>query len=81
MADVQVVPSGNLWACEIDGHIRSMHETHEVRDRTAITRVAVADAVEFEHERVELLAHPSAFDARSDRCRLWTRPQPRFPGT
>ena len=29
MADVHVVPSGNLWACEIDANIRSMHETRE----------------------------------------------------
>ena len=27
MPDVHVVPSGNLWACEIDGNIRSTHET------------------------------------------------------
>ena len=29
MPDVHVVPSGNLWACEIDGHTRSTHETQE----------------------------------------------------
>jgi hypothetical protein len=29
MAGVHVVPSGNLWACEIDANIRSMHETQE----------------------------------------------------
>ena len=29
MADVHVAPSGNLWACEIDANIRSMHETQE----------------------------------------------------
>ena len=29
MADVHVVPSGNLWACEIDANIRSMHETQD----------------------------------------------------
>ena len=29
MPDVHVVPSGNLWAFEIDGHIRSTHETQE----------------------------------------------------
>ena len=27
MPDVHVVPSGNLWACEIDANIRSTHET------------------------------------------------------
>ena len=27
--DVHVVPSGNLWACEIDSNIRSTHETQE----------------------------------------------------
>ena len=29
MPDVHVVPTGNLWACEIDGHTRSTHETQE----------------------------------------------------
>jgi Uncharacterized protein conserved in bacteria (DUF2188) len=29
MPDVHVVPNGNLWACEIDGNIRSTHETQE----------------------------------------------------
>ena len=29
MPDVHVVPEGNLWACEIDGNIRSTHETQE----------------------------------------------------
>ena len=29
MADVHVLPSGTLWACEIDGHTRSTHETQE----------------------------------------------------
>ena len=29
MPDVHVVPSGNLWACEIDGHTRSTNETQE----------------------------------------------------
>jgi Uncharacterized protein conserved in bacteria (DUF2188) len=29
MPDVHVVPSGNLWACEIDCHTRSTHETQE----------------------------------------------------
>ena len=29
MPDVHVVPSGNLWACEIDGHTRSTHESQE----------------------------------------------------
>jgi hypothetical protein len=29
MPDVHVVPSGNLWACEIDANIRSTHETRE----------------------------------------------------
>jgi Uncharacterized protein conserved in bacteria (DUF2188) len=27
MPDVHVVPNGALWACEIDGNIRSTHET------------------------------------------------------
>ena len=29
MPDVHIVPRGNLWACEIDGHTRSTHETQE----------------------------------------------------
>lgn len=29
MPDVHVVPEGNLWACEIDGNVRSTHETQE----------------------------------------------------
>jgi hypothetical protein len=29
MPDVHVVPSGNVWACEIDGNISSIHETQE----------------------------------------------------
>jgi Uncharacterized protein conserved in bacteria (DUF2188) len=29
MPDVHVVPNGNPWACEIDGNIRSTHETQE----------------------------------------------------
>ena len=29
MPDVHVVPSGSLWAVEIDGNVTSMHETQE----------------------------------------------------
>jgi Uncharacterized protein conserved in bacteria (DUF2188) len=29
MPDVHVVPSGILWACEINGHTRSTHETQD----------------------------------------------------
>ena len=36
MPDVHVVPEGNLWACEIDGNVRSTHETQE----EATSRVA-----------------------------------------
>jgi hypothetical protein len=29
MPDVHVISEGTLWACEIDGNIRSTHETQE----------------------------------------------------
>ena len=29
MPDVHAVPNGYQWACEIDGNIRSTHETQE----------------------------------------------------